>query len=248
MVNKKDIEYANYFYTDCINYDVNQKSAEEVVKVVMDLLKPETVIDMGCGTGTWLAEFKKKGCIIKGFDFNTAEEKMFTIDFNKEFQRVDLSAPFEHAEKYDLAISLETGEHIEESKADTFVKNIAGLSDIILFSAAIPGQGGYDHINEQWPSYWIKKFEAQGYKPIDIRQLFLYLKKVMYYSKQTIILLVNQDAPITELGLTKLFCDTDDRGFLDLVHPTTYLWKLSTLNKVKRIVPLWIRKLFRKVL
>ena len=43
------------------------------------------------------------------------------------------------------------------------VATITKHGDAVLFSAAIPGQGGQDHLNEQWPEYWQKKFEVNGY-------------------------------------------------------------------------------------
>jgi hypothetical protein len=38
------------------------------------------------------------------------------------------------------------------------------LSQVIIFTAAPPGQGGTNHVNEQPPSYWISKFQERGFK------------------------------------------------------------------------------------
>ena len=69
--------------------------------------------------------------------------------------------------RYDLAISIEVAEHIEPGNAEEFVRLLTGLSDTVLFSAAIPGQGGTGHVNEQWPEYWAALFRASGYGAMD---------------------------------------------------------------------------------
>ena len=33
----------------------------------------------------------------------------------------------------------------------------------VIFSAAIPGQGGTGHLNEQFPAYWSKLFNENGF-------------------------------------------------------------------------------------
>jgi len=95
--------------------------------------------------------------------------------------------------KYDLAISLEVAEHLPEQFADLFVKTLILHSDIILFSAAIPGQGGQNHLNEQWPDYWIEKFSKHGYFFHDlIRPLIWNNKKVDYWYKQNTFLVTKK--------------------------------------------------------
>jgi hypothetical protein len=52
---------------------------------------------------------------------------------------------------------------LPEKVADRYVGLLCGLSSTVIFSAATPGQGGSDHVNEQPHSYWIEKFSARGY-------------------------------------------------------------------------------------
>ena len=54
-------------------------------------------------------------------------------------------------------------EHLPASRASGFVHDLCAASDFVLFSAAIPGQGGQHHVNEQWPGYWADRFAAEGY-------------------------------------------------------------------------------------
>lgn len=66
--------------------------------------------------------------------------------------------------KFDLAYSIEVGEHIPEEYAKTFVQFISSLSDFIIFSAAFPGQGGQGHINERPQEYWRDLFLLEGFE------------------------------------------------------------------------------------
>jgi alpha-amylase/alpha-mannosidase (GH57 family) len=58
-------------------------------------------------------------------------------------------------------------EHLPAHKAETFVDNLTAHGDVILFSAAVPHQGGEHHVNEQPPEYWRKLFAAEGYEVFD---------------------------------------------------------------------------------
>ena len=79
----------------------------------------------------------------------------------------DLAQPLQIDRRFDLALSLEVAEHLPPECGSEFVQTLTDLSSVILFSAAIPFQGGTDHLNEQWPEYWADRFDARGYVPID---------------------------------------------------------------------------------
>ena len=63
---------------------------------------------------------------------------------------------------FDLAICLEVAEHILEINADQVIKNVCQDAKILFFSAAPPGQGGYNHFNEKEQNYWIEKIKKEG--------------------------------------------------------------------------------------
>jgi hypothetical protein len=71
-------------------------------------------------------------------------------------------------ERFDLAISVEVAEHLPPSHSGRFVKELVALAPVVLFSAAIPLQGGVDHQNERWQSYWQGLFEREGYRALDV--------------------------------------------------------------------------------
>ncbi len=112
----------------------------------------------------------------------------------EEFIPKDLTKPLKLKEKFDLAISLEVAEHLPEKSAEIFIDSLTGLSDIILFSAAIPYQRGTNHINEQFPEYWIDKFKKRNYLVIDcIRKKIWNNPKVYFFYSQNILLFIKKE-------------------------------------------------------
>ena len=149
----------------------SSQSAEIVVPLILDLLNPQSVVDVGCGTGAWLSEFSTHGVDILGIDGDYVDRERLQIDKDK-FMPLDVSDLSDQALKidrnFDLAMSLEVAEHLPREGADAFVKFITSLAPIVIFSAAVPGQGGRYHINEQWPEYWHEKFKARRYVAFDV--------------------------------------------------------------------------------
>jgi SAM-dependent methyltransferase len=137
-----------------------QSSAAVVVPLVMRHLQPTSVIDVGCGEGWWGAEFVKHGCRAVGVDGAYVTRHAPGLD---RFVATDLEQPLPDLGRYDLAVCLEVAEHLSPARASSFVDDLCGLADLILFSAAIPGQGGAGHVNEQPPDYWVSLFEDYDY-------------------------------------------------------------------------------------
>lgn len=179
-------------------------AAKQICPFVLSLF-PQThsVIDIGCGAGGWLAWFAAQGKTITGYDFGEGVEENLFIS-QEHYHTADLSLPLKLNHRFDLAISLEVGEHIEESGADIFVANLCNASDIILFSAAIPKQGGHHHVNCQWPEYWAQKFSTRGYAAFDIlRPLFWQIDAIPWWYRQNMILYINKNAGIDVAHLDK---------------------------------------------
>ena len=163
--------YGSNFYED--NQYGSYLSAIEVLKYVIPVYKPESIVDFGCGTGTWLAAARQinRDIQIIGVDGDYVDTDMLMID-KEYFLPRDLSKELDLYRKFDIAMSLEVAEHLEEKYADIFVDTLCRHSDIILFSAAHVGQGGDGHVNEQPISYWVEKFQKRGYTWHDIRDVF----------------------------------------------------------------------------
>ncbi|MCU0446114.1 MAG: class I SAM-dependent methyltransferase [Microscillaceae bacterium] len=189
----------------------NTNSAKLVLPLVIDLLSPKSVLDVGCGIGTWLKVFQDYGIEdVTGIDGEYAKPNLL---INQEkFMAWDLGQPLQLNRQFDLVVSLEVAEHLPESVADTFVHNLIKHGTIILFSAAIPGQGGSGHINEQWASYWHKKFKEYDYEFYDlIRPLVWNNENIGIWYRQNIFIVAHSSTYIAQ--------EHKPAKILDLVHP-----------------------------
>lgn len=173
----------------------SSRSADIIVPVVMNLVHPRSVVDVGCGVGTWLRSFCSNGVQeILGIDGEWVDREQLHIP-KQHFISMDLSqARLLHQRKFDLAISLEVAEHLPPESAPTFVEFITSFAPIVMFSAAIPGQGGAHHVNEQWPHYWFELFSQTGYRVIDcIRPRIWNQIGIRPWYAQNIFLYVNEE-------------------------------------------------------
>lgn len=204
-------------------------SAVLVAPLVMNLLKPASVIDVGCGTGEWLKEFARYGVDITGVDGDYVPRQYLKIQPEK-FIAHDLSRPFIVRKRFDLALSLEVAEHLPLERAETFVDDLTALAPVVLFSAAIPGQGGYGHINEQWPGYWSGLFGKRGYKVVDaLRKLIWDNENIEWWYRQNLLIFIDE-LKIENYQL--IAPDIKEKaGFIDLVHPQNYMLRQSGFKK-----------------
>jgi SAM-dependent methyltransferase len=160
----------NILYTDTFYESVTEgsrRSAEEVVPLIMELVNPVSVIDVGCGLGTWLFVFKGHGVneiLVVDGEYIDRDKLQIRPD---EFISFDLKFLLQLGRTFDLVVSLEVAEHLPAECADTLIRTLTGLGDMVLFSAAIPFQIGVGHLNEQWPGYWVRLFQRQGFLAID---------------------------------------------------------------------------------
>jgi SAM-dependent methyltransferase len=138
-------------------------SAGPIADTIARELRPENVLDVGCGTGALLVALRDRGVRGTGLEYSAAG-LAYCRARSLEVQQFDLeteqSPPI--APHYDVVVSMEVAEHLPERLADPLVDLIGGRGSTIVFSAAVPGQGGVDHVNEQPHAYWIAKFAARG--------------------------------------------------------------------------------------
>jgi len=242
--------YSRDFYQK--QQDGSRQSAEEVVPLILKLIKPQSVIDIGCGVGTWLSVFKEHGVDIWGIDSDWVNKDILHVP--KEHLIIsNLEEPVEVQRKFDLAISLEVAEHLKPSSAEIFVDSLTRLAPVVLFSAAIPGQGGYNHINEQWPDYWAKLFHDRGYEVVDcLRKKIWKNEKVDWWYAQNILLFVAQDY-LQENDLLKKEQAVTFIDQLSLIHPKAFSSlveykkqnNLSQKKTVSKLLKKIIKKLFK---
>jgi SAM-dependent methyltransferase len=157
--------YDDVFYES--NRILSEYSSSVIVSLVSRIFEVDSVVDFGCAQGTWLNEWKRHGAkAVFGLDGSFVDINSLVIE-KDEFQVCDLSKSVALDRQFDLAESLEVAEHLPGDSAPIFVESITRHSGRVLFSAAPPGQGGVDHINEQNYEYWRDLFDARGYRLFD---------------------------------------------------------------------------------
>jgi len=150
----------------------SRKSAITVSQILAPLFldtEAGDILDIGCGQGVWTHEFNKIPGVSQavGVDGTYINFEQLAIP-QADFISHDLTTPLDLKRKFTLAVSLEVGEHLPKYAAPILVKTLVDHADVVLFSAAVPGQGGESHINEQPLTFWSAEFARNGYVPLDV--------------------------------------------------------------------------------
>jgi SAM-dependent methyltransferase len=156
-------------------YDFADASARKSARRFIELVEQDVfaarrivdVIDVGCGRGVWAAEWRRRGATrVLGVDGDYVSRNTLLIP-SECFLAADLSKPFNADARFELVECLEVAEHIAPEFADTLIDGLVRHGDVVVFSAAVPGQGGEHHVNERAYSYWRDMFLAHGYQMYD---------------------------------------------------------------------------------
>jgi SAM-dependent methyltransferase len=153
--------YNSEFYVDMEVTSVS--SAIEIIPILVNQYNPTSVVDIGCGTGAFAHEFYKQGIDdVIGYEGTWMRDKDTLLQKDKYVYN-DLTKEIVVTRKFDLCLCLEVAEHLDFSAAETLISSLTALSSRVVFSAAIPKQGGNQHVNEQWPDYWAQLFAERGF-------------------------------------------------------------------------------------
>ena len=206
----------------------NRASAGIILPMLFEQYKPRSILDVGCGLGTWLSVAKALGVAeIAGVEGAWLDRKLARVPASA-ITTADLEKPLNLGRRFDLAMTLEVAEHLSEEAAEGFVDSLTRHADVVLFSAAIPFQGGHHHVNERFPDYWRQMFAARGYAVVDlIRPRIWDRNDVLVWLRQNI--LVYARAGLTADGGP--FAGMAATGPIALVHPEMYLERLTMLLK-----------------
>jgi SAM-dependent methyltransferase len=202
--------------------DDSLRSARVVVPIIMQLLSPKSVLDIGCGPGAWLRAFVENGVSqIQGIDGDYIDRERLLIE-PQYFIAADLTKPIVLNPEYDLVVCIEVAEHLPSANANGLVEKLACAAPAILFSAAIPGQGGTNHLNEQWLGYWCNRFSEQGFMMVDaIRPRIRDDLRIAFYIRQNLVLFLSDRILASRPTLRHLAekeCDVDT----EWVHADLY--------------------------
>jgi hypothetical protein len=180
------------------------------------------VVDVGSGVGTWLSVVLEQ-CVedALGIDGSYVNRDALLIPAGR-FLPHDVSTSLDLGRRFDLAMSLEVAEHLPPDRSEAFVALLAGLSDLVLFSAAIPGQGCVGHINERWQSFWRDLFAARRYAPVDVLRHQLWNdQEVEAYYRQNMVLYVSKEVLGVREDLRRAIESSRGCPF-DVVHPLCF--------------------------
>ncbi|WP_298910522.1 methyltransferase domain-containing protein [uncultured Aliiroseovarius sp.] len=217
--------YSNEFF-DYIDSGVT-RSAEALIGSIIPQLQPSSVVDFGCGRGLWLAEWSRHGVgDVIGIDGDYVDRDRLSIP-KSCFKSCDLTKPIDLERKFDLCVSLEVAEHLAPQASDEFVKTLVKHSDCVMFSAAVPGQGGEFHINERPLEFWRGLFKRHGYQAYDfVRPLLKDNKNVEPWYRFNTILYANATG---QSRLPMAVLDTLVEDTTPIADVSSIPWKLRKL-------------------
>jgi len=154
--------YNDEYYAREVEGPASQ-AAPYIAKSLAERLAPRSVVDVGCGTGAMLEALQKHGVRCVGLEYASSGIKRCEAR-GLDVRRFDIeNDTFSDPGRFDVAISFEVAEHLPARCSDRYVSLLCSLAPVVVMSAAPPGQGGLDHVNEQPPSWWIGKFAGRGY-------------------------------------------------------------------------------------
>jgi hypothetical protein len=201
-------------------FGARDRSQPMVLSFLHGIVPFGSVADFGTGRGAWLKAAIDLGVNdVRGYDIPEipVEERSFPPEL---FTAADLGLPIDCGRRFDLAVSTEVAEHIPRHQAATFVANVASAADLVLFSAAIPYQGGAGHVNENWAEYWARLFAAEGLSCHDpIRLRFWNEASIRSYYRQNLLVFARGAAASALARAGHAAVDLP----LSLVHPEQYL-------------------------
>ena len=234
------VGYNDVFYFEMAKF--SSSSAKFIVPLLLENYKVNSVVDFGCGDGQFISEFLKNGLDeVVGIEGSWIRD---VIDLSTApwLKIADLSLIQEFNKKFDLAICLEVAEHLESEYASNLITTLTNASDLVFFSAAIPGQSGTNHVNLQYPDYWASLFWERGFVLVwDPRKILWANKNVAPWYQQNCLLFAKSDSGEAQKIEPALFRHPDIFPELQ-----TNLYKAKKLPKrIQNRLSKNFRKIFR---
>lgn len=197
----------------------SRRSAQIVVPLILELFQPQSLLDMGGGAGHWAAEARARGVR----DVLTVDGPWVPPSARATppdcFLEHDLSRPLTLARRFDVALCLEAAEHLPASVGAQLVQTLTEAAPVVVFSAAMPGQGGDGHVNEQLASYWARLFEKRGYGCYgDLRRRIWNDPLVEVWYRQNLLCFI-RSPDIDRWGAQLGAPISADDPLLDIAHP-----------------------------
>jgi SAM-dependent methyltransferase len=194
-------------------------SAEAMAPLLLDLFAPRSILDVGGGGGHWAAAFMARGLD----DVLTVDGPWVPLAARAvppdRFLEHDLTKPLKLERTFDLALCLEAAEHLPAAAAPGLVRALTEAAPVVVFSAALPGQGGEGHVNEQPPSYWAGLFAASDYVCLpDLRRQVWDNQAIKVWYRQNLLCFVRRST--LARWSPRLGAPSEESGaLLDVAHP-----------------------------
>jgi SAM-dependent methyltransferase len=229
--------------------DKTGESARRILPGLIARFGATSLVEVGCGNGHWTQAAIEAGVedwrVVDG-PWNNRDHLL--VD-KARFTEADLSRPLNLGRRFDMALCLEVAEHVQEASADVLVTSLTAASDLVVFGAAIPFQGGHGHINEQWPSWWRDRFTAQGYRAFDlVRPLHWHDAAIHYWYRQNMFVYVRE----SRADLLDKAGPASDIALFDAVHPEKFLevasYESLVLKRLLKRLPGWLAMRLRSKL
>lgn len=226
--------------------DTTGESARRILPPLLDLFGTTSLVEIGCGNAHWTQAAIDAGvsdyCVVDG-RWNDRDQLL--VDSTR-FYEADLALPLRLERRFDMALCLEVAEHVPQDSADVLVQSLCDLADVVVFGAAIPFQGGFGHLNEQWPSWWREKFECRGYHPHDlIRPVHWEDRAIHYWYRQNAFVYVNKANYAASRAAADVG-DSDRIVLFDAVHPEKFAEIASydgiAMKRLVAALPRWVAR------
>lgn len=197
-----------------------RKSARHVVPFVMSVIRPISIADIGCGSGQWTKEFISNG-VKRAYAFDAFASPCWGVaDNSVDFQKIDLEDCVADFPDVELVCWLEVAEHLSKSSCNRILSYIVERTDAILFSCAVPGQGGTGHISERRLSDWVSDFKEFGFCCQDIlRPRFWNDENISWWYRQNAVIFAKENSVAS--NAIRSFRLPTFRG-MDLIHPDLF--------------------------
>jgi SAM-dependent methyltransferase len=219
-----------------------RRAAERILPIVFSVVDVSSIVDVGCGPGSWLAAARDMGVpLLTGVEGEWAiewfgENRTGACDFELANLEDELRLPA----TFDLAICIEVIEHLSPTRGESFVGDLCRCAANVLFGAAVPGQRGPNHLNTRWTSYWAECFAAHGYRPVDVVRPHVWGDDdLLVHYRQNPVLFVSEDV-YAVTNRRALAMGPPPLAALDRVHPALFTKRSNELRAAT--APLGLRR------